>query len=453
MKMFVGLDCPVVAPVKQFARILSVLSVIAVAGLTPACGDDDDGDAGSDGAGQGGTNPDGGSGGTGASGGSGGVDAGGGSGGEGGGQPGGGDSVYVVFTTIETPSGRFGYYATTPSIEGDVTVDVRQGVEEPGGGQLYAPAEGGYFLLGGGETPTLTRYDLGEDDELEKGKTISFANLGVEGIWSTVIFAGPSQAYFLDPAQHQVIAFDPTTMLLDETIPIEGLQCEGETYFGMAIERTDGFYFPGNCYGENTNPPGVDLVHLDPETNEVTVANDTRCTGAMVGMQADDGTAYWFSDLWNSMEWQFLGTDVPHDCALRLNAADTTFDDEWELDLTTRTDGVAALAGVPAGDTEIWVKVFEESAVQGQLPADEVDWGAKAWRWGLLDVASEAGVALDESSDLVVYYGEPIVVDARAFSPASNEDFTETTLIELTRSGAKERLVVEGELRKVVRLR
>src|SRR5262245_10874103 len=49
------------------------------------------------------------------------------------------EPLYVVFTTIDTPEGRTGYFVTTPSIEGDATVDVSQGFEEPGGGQLYAP--------------------------------------------------------------------------------------------------------------------------------------------------------------------------------------------------------------------------------------------------------------------------------------------------------------------------
>lgn len=50
-------------------------------------------------------------------------------------------------------------------------------------------------------------------------------------------------------------------------------------------------------------------------------------------------------------------------------------------------------------------------------------------------------------------YGFPIVVDDRSFSPAANSDFSETMLMELMDSGIAERVHVQGELRKVVRLR
>ena len=69
----------------------------------------------------------------------------------------------------------------------------------------------------------------------------------------------------------------------------------------------------------------------------------------------------------------------------------------------------------------------------------------------------EAGLtlALDEAYDLVVYSGTPIVVDGRAFSPATtfSDEGDETALVELTSSGIQERLRVRGELRKVFRLR
>jgi len=49
--------------------------------------------------------------------------------------------------------------------------------------------------------------------------------------------------------------------------------------------------------------------------------------------------------------------------------------------------------------------------------------------------------------------GNPIAVAGRSFTPASNEDFSDTTLLDLTPSGIVERLRVRGEWREVVRLR
>ena len=175
--------------------------------------------------------------------------------------------------------------------------------------------------------------------------------------------------------------------------------------------------------------------------------------GLQVGFLADSGHAYWFSDHDASVEWTYQRRDAPHDCALRLRAGDVTFDASWELDLTERTNGVSAIAAVPAGGSRIWMKVIEPAAFGGAVPVDEIDWGLEAWRWGLLDVESDDAVQLDQQAGLVVSYGYPIVVDGRAFSPVANSDYSATTLTELTASGVIERMQVRGELRKIFRLR
>jgi hypothetical protein len=177
--------------------------------------------------------------------------------------------------------------------------------------------------------------------------------------------------------------------------------------------------------------------------------------GMQVGFMADTGDAYWFADHDASVEWSLQQRETPHDCGLRLRTGETTFDPTWELDLTTRTGGASAVAAVPAGGSSIWVKVFDETASPAPLPLPEVDWTLQAWRWGLLDVESNDPVRLEADSALVVYFGPPLEVDGRSFSPATtfSELGDETTLVELSDSGVQERMRVQGELRKVVRLR
>jgi hypothetical protein len=140
---------------------------------------------------------------------------------------------------------------------------------------------------------------------------------------------------------------------------------------------------------------------------------------------------------------------------LRLRAGESSFDAEWALDLTNRTGGRSAVASVAAGGSRVWVKVFEPAAVAEPIPVREIDDTLKAWRWGMLDVESDEPVVLDTSSDLVIYYGPPIEVDGRKFSPATtfSELGDETALMELSATGITERFRVRGELRKVLRLR
>jgi hypothetical protein len=367
--------------------------------------------------------------------------------------------VYVVFSTIDTPDGRTGYAVTTSSLEGDVAVDVTRGIESPGGGQLYAPPDQGYFLLGSGEEPTFTRYELDDDGRLQRGDTISFANFGVSDVWRHMIFVDATKAYFLDMTQLQLISFNPTTMEVNRSIPVDDFRCdEMQTEFGTPIRREDGYYFPRSCWDLDVTSSGSSLVHLNPDTDEVTVTHDERCMGMQIGFVADSGHAYWFADHDASIEWSLKPGDAPHDCALRLRAGETTFDRDWELDLTTRTGGASAVASVPAGGSSLWVKVFEEAAVPTALPLEEMDWSLSSlptWRWGLLEVEAERPVQMETLAELVVYYGPPIEVDGRAFSPSTtySETGDDTTLVELTDSGPRERMQVQGELRKVFRLR
>jgi hypothetical protein len=362
--------------------------------------------------------------------------------------------LYIVHSTIDTDDVRMGYLVTTPSIEGDVDVDVTQGIEIPGGGYMYSPPEGDFVLIGGSEAPTFTRYALGGDGRLEQGKTMSLAGVGVNRTYRHVIFVNESQAYFLDESQIQIVRFNPTTMEIDHVIPVDDFKCpEVETTFGTPIRREDGFYFPRGCWDQDVTSSGTSLVHLDPETDEVTVTQEERCMGLQVGFLADSGHAYWFSDHDASVEWTFQRRDAPHDCALRLRAGESTFDPDWELDLRDRTGGVSAVAAAPGRASKIWLKVFEPAAFAGTVPVDEIAWGLKAWRWGVLDVESDDPVDLDEDADLAVFYGYPITFEGRAFSPLVNEDFSRSTLVELTDSGVKARVKVQGTLRKIFRLR
>jgi len=68
--------------------------------------------------------------------------------------------LFVVLSTVEAPEDRIGYFVTTDSLGSDATIDLGRGIEEPGGGRLYVEPGIGTFMIGGGSTPTITRYEL-----------------------------------------------------------------------------------------------------------------------------------------------------------------------------------------------------------------------------------------------------------------------------------------------------
>lgn len=59
--------------------------------------------------------------------------------------------------------------------------------------KLYPVPGIGWFALGGGESPTITRYTLSEAGQLEQQDGINLANYGVEGLWDTLYVVSPTK--------------------------------------------------------------------------------------------------------------------------------------------------------------------------------------------------------------------------------------------------------------------
>ncbi len=380
--------------------------------------------------------------------------------GEGDGSTAGGDEpLYVAFSTIETPDNRMGYFATTPSLDGSVPIDVTRGIEEPGGGRLYVEPGIGTFMIGGGETPTLTRYEVGADGSLRRGAVLSFANQGVSDLADgAVIFASASKAYLRDRDQVQLIAFDPTRMVILDSFPLEGLEREGFiTDFGQSvIRRGDAIFFPMMWYDENedSGPAGAALVRVVPETDEIEITTDPRCSGLSVGLLADSGDMYWFST--RVTTWWRANPDAgtPRDCALRVSAGQTSFDASWELDLTTRTNGWPSVATVAAGGSKVWLRVLVESEVP--VPDDatpDIVEELQGYQWYLLDVEGNEAAVPNQERPLGSYYAYGFHFDGRTFTTENDAEYTRSTILEISEQGFSVGPSVEGTLRGLARLK
>lgn len=371
-----------------------------------------------------------------------------------------GQPRFLVFSTVDTDDARLGYFAMTTSLDGDVPIDISKGIEEAGGGRLYVEPGVGTFMIGSGETPSITRYEVSDDGAFVRGETISFANQGVSNLAdNAILFIDASTAYFRDRAQLQLIRFDPTRMEIVDTFPIEGVAREGfSANFGTAIRREDGVYFPMSYYDPNDYghvPEQSVLVRLDPDTGETTVTSDSRCTSLEKGIEVD-GDAYWFSSESNALGWR---ADPPRkgsrpDCALRVRAGETSFDPTYMLDVTTRTGGTPSLAAVPAGGSGIWFRVLDESLTPVPEEAEVSDIaGLAGWQWQLLDVASDAPATRNDDRPPGGYYTYGFVVDGRSFTTESSADYSSTKLIEITSAGFEPRAEVVGTVRGLARIR
>jgi hypothetical protein len=366
--------------------------------------------------------------------------------------------LYLVATRVFSADATTGYITPTRSL--DEPLDYSRALEVAGGGVLYSSEQVGTFLIGAGEVPEITRYELRDDDTLVPGQTLSFQNEGVIYLYAdSIIFVDERKAYYTDLDQLQLIAFDPTDMVITGTISLAGAEREGFfTSFGETIVREDGVYFPGQWYTEpdwDRVPSGSLLVHVDPATNEVTMTADERCTSMLPSLTTSRGDTYWFSDMYNTYARRGQGPDNGFpECALRLRAGATTFDPEWQLDVGSRTGGAATLAVLQGGDTSMWLRVLDESAVELPMPTDfqTLD-TARGWQWWLLDVESDEPAVRNDERPLSSSSAIGMYVDGRAFTTLENEDYSETTLLELTAAGFVERTTARGVIDQVARVR
>jgi hypothetical protein len=366
--------------------------------------------------------------------------------------------LYLVATRVFSADETLGYITPTRSL--DEPLDYSRALEIAGGGVLYASEGIGTFLIGAGEAPEITRYEVTEDDRLVPGQTLSFQNEGVIYLYAgSVIFVDEHKAYYTDLDQLQLIAFDPTDMVITGTVSLAEAERDGYfTSFGDAIVRDDGVYFPGQWFREpdwDRVPSGSLLVHVDPATNEVTMTADERCTTMLPSLTTRRGDTYWFSDMYNTYARRGHGPENGFpDCALRLRAGATTFDPNWELDVGSRTGGAATLAVLQGGDTSMWLRVLDEAAVDLPSPADfETLDTAPGWQWWLLDVESDAPAVRNDDRPLSQSSAIGMYVDGRAFTTLENEDYSETLLLELTERGFVERTTARGVIDQVARVR
>src|SRR5688572_26846672 len=120
--------------------------------------------------------------------------------------PDGGDlgPAYLVATRIWDDISTTSYFHVVPTTEANAEIDPKRAIEVPGAAKLLSIGEVGWFAIGGGEAPTITRYTL-EGDALVEGDAISLQKHGVGSLWNSVYVVSETKAYYPDREGHQLI--------------------------------------------------------------------------------------------------------------------------------------------------------------------------------------------------------------------------------------------------------
>jgi hypothetical protein len=137
------------------------------------------------------------------------------------------ESAFLIASVLYADDGSSqAYMLVLPELEGEV--DLKDGIELPGQSSVFSGY--GAVFVGNPEDLTVTRWELGPNNQLEEGKRISLAGEGVAAVNLSLFFVIDEQrAYYVDSSTGQVIVWNPSKMEIEESVPLLDLQREGFT--------------------------------------------------------------------------------------------------------------------------------------------------------------------------------------------------------------------------------
>lgn len=367
--------------------------------------------------------------------------------------------LYLAGTRVWDDTQTTSYFHVISSLESGTEIDLGTAMEVPGSAKLYAVEGVGWFAIGGGEGPTITRYTLDDHGALVEGESISLQNEGVQSLWDTLYFVSPTKAYYPDRDGTQLVVWNPMAMTIDGRIPLPETVREGylALYGYTPILRGNELLFSVGWFDWAQNDEIVGetgLVVVDTVTDTVSRFDvDTRCGGITTAFVNGGGDAYFVSSGLAAAAYRLerLGTKP---CSLRIGAGADAFDPDYLVHLDDLTAGALAGEPVPGGTDSVFLRVFDENLAT--VASDSFTWsltGQSAWHWwrwtpGTNDAAQVSD--LPPSTADVLWFE----VDGRVFGSETTADYAETTLIELTAEGGPRRsLTAPGFLHGVARIR
>jgi hypothetical protein len=369
------------------------------------------------------------------------------------------EAAFLLGTRVWDDTSATSYFHVVSSLEAGVAVDEGQALEVAGAAKLFAIEGAGWFALGAGEAPTITRYTINDQGRLAPAGSVSLLDYGVERLWDTLYVVSPTKMYYPDREGQRLIIIDPSAMEITGEVGLAETGREGflSVYSYAHLERGSDILFSVAWidWDETDSILGATgLVVLDTETDTVSRFDvDSRCGGITTPLEMSSGDVYFVSSALAAAAHRLDRLPTPP-CALRVRAEDDTFDPDYLESLAALTGSPMAGEPVPGGGSSIFLRAFDQDL--GTVADGALTWeltSQSAWRWlrwtpGTGDVSPVAALA-PSTSDVLWFR-----VDGKVYGTETMADYSETTLIELTAAGGPRRaLTAPGFLHGVARIR
>lgn len=370
-----------------------------------------------------------------------------------------GEEAYLIGTRVWDDTTTTSYFQVVGSLEEGTEVELDRALEVPGAAKLYAVDGIGWFAIGSADDPTITRYTLSDDDGLIEDDRISLSDYGVTGLWDTLYVISPTKMYYPDREGQQIIIINPKTMTIEGSIDLgmTGRQGFLANYAYAAVEREGKLLISVGWFDweqGDTVLPETGLLVLDTGTDTVERFDvDDRCGGIVQPVVTESGDAYFASGALAAVAHE-LGRLDTAPCALRIRDGEEAFDEGFVAELSEIAGGSFVGEPVPGGGDTLYLRVMDEelATIEEGAATWEVT-SQLAWSWARWNVETDDFEVLDAlppaTADVLWFQ-----IDGRVYGTATDADYTETKLIELSSEGvATERLTAPGFLHGIAKVR
>jgi hypothetical protein len=377
------------------------------------------------------------------------------------GNAGGKGELYAVMYEVYDNEESTSYLSILDTLDIE-KIDPRK-AREYGSGRAFIQAYNGFLYVGESESPTVTRYAVGEDGALTEKGTLSFANYGLrEGQFDSwnATFIDENKAYLMDFVEGRTIIWNPTTMEITGDIPPEKeFAREGWSFEGSPAVVRDGLLyrtFNWANYDDAKYSTDLLLAIYDVKKDElVELVKETRCPapGNLVH-QDEDGNIYFSNWIWPVA--RTIMNDAPESCVLRINAGEKRFDRKWTLNYRDFTDGHYGAMFSYLNDGQALVSAFYDERTS--FDEETSPWsyvGSLNWRIWSIDMEDPKKSAPLQGIDFNGGAFTPIKFDDRVFLmvPGGEEEGYATQMYEVVDGEATPYVELPGWSYQFVKLR
>ena len=290
------------------------------------------------------------------------------------------------------PDGNIGVLSIVESLDSGKT-DLSASLVIPGGANFASDGNGNIFV-GRVDAPSLTRYTLSEDGNLEEGPTVSFANSGIVslgGFSEQFQFISDERAYFIDGVTSQVIVWNPTEMIFESAFSMGDFAVPAgqSAILGGAIRSGDRII----AYVRYVDSEGVTrsrtaVVFIDTQTNTATIDFSETCGGISGLVEATNGDVYFASNNISAVNFEFGLEGSFEPCWMKVLAGTNEIDDSFNLNPNSLTNSTLTATLVPGPGNSAYISAYDKSLlpINPSSTPREVQ-SSEAWRlWRINDL-------------------------------------------------------------------